>query len=1047
MKKYILFVFSFVLLFTNIAHAQTAYQIYVHDITSDKSAYQVGDTVNGNFAISNLSNVAQSDIYYTISSGKYDNKSMTVLDTLSVSDKIGPKYIKANSKENISFSYKLPSSLSGSAAIQITAILKDGTLVGQSDRPISISGSSKKEIGFVDKSYLNVSGMKDSVPLQTGPVVYKGEKIKLTYFLSPTKSVYSVKPTLKLYDRTENNDSLKKSLELDSIKTDAKSIAHVVELPSDLDPLVYYGVLSFESDKIDISPVNLRYIIAGPIATVRNITTDTLEVKKGGAFSAVVSYSGRPIDQFRLSNPTGSSTLTNLTVTATNENNETIATETKSLDLQDPAQTISIPLIALVSAKSINFSSTIKTAEGKILDEYKTSLPTSNSVKNQQSYLKPDLKPTNLYLIIAVVVALLALIILIIFLRKKKKNLTVPLVVLVFAILVIAKFWSASDAKAWEYYGTPTGNRYYHFNVTSVVSPLPPEIKIYEPGESFNFKLSASFLSCNNKPWDFATYLSRVPDVPSPEDSLYDLVWEATQVGTLKEMMLLYNLPNTTEQEQTDVRKVISVLTPGYNTHFASTISPWSAFNWMTGQPDPVVKTKLNDARDLLTQKGFLTGNASSFDFISGTAEVYMEELCEECGLELVGPQLQSFTAALQVLSTAALNYATPYINGYVNSVDWGSHAGNTFYSTVQKSYIAPTTPGFHTYYGKIAGSNNEGWGIRYFSQKICVRGAGVCPNESADMPIQITASASDEATTTAKINWIYTSVKPQINYEVDVYSDPDYNGLVAAKMGTGDVNLPLSNYSIYNNVRSVDIDGLAPNTTYYARVSAVNTIVDETTYKYFKWSVPATTTFTTLVDPSQSSSLTCLANPDPVATSTQTTFTAYPVNNSGTVNYLWSGAVTGSGSSKSTSFSSPGNYLASVTGTDGSGAISTVSCGVRAGCDNSHIDGATECPSGTEYQWRCQGTSWVQILTGNSCGEGGSGTSTTVYVDCLPLDGFVVASGTTKTFYKDRISKQCDGKAAKCTDGKLVDVVTSTDFASTTYKFKSCVVPGFGEF
>ena len=108
-----------------------------------------------------------------------------------------------------------------------------------------------------------------------------------------------------------------------------------------------------------------------------------------------------------------------------------------------------------------------------------------------------------------------------------------------------------------------------------------------------------------------------------------------------------------------------------------------------------------------------------------------------------------------------------------------------------------------------------------------------------------------------------------------------------------------------------------------------------------------------------------------------------------------------------------------------------TVDCGVYPNSSCSE--------SGNQKVFTCSSLgSWV---------ESGS-TQCAIKAFCDPLDGIIVPSGTNRTFWSSRISSSCQGSEARCIDGNLKQAnATSTDFASSTYKYRTCVTPSAGEF
>lgn len=93
---------------------------------------------------------------------------------------------------------------------------------------------------------------------------------------------------------------------------------------------------------------------------------------------------------------------------------------------------------------------------------------------------------------------------------------------------------------------------------------------------------------------------------------------------------------------------------------------------------------------------------------------------------------------------------------------------------------------------------------------------------------------------------------------------------------------------------------------------------------------VPACALFEKIVEtPPQDMVLTCNVNKTNVAIGESVTYTATATGGTSPYTYAWNGSVTGSGSTKSTSFSTAGNKSATVTATDNSGTTRTANCPV----------------------------------------------------------------------------------------------------------------------
>ncbi len=491
---------------TSPVFAEADYQIYVHDIKTDKPSYTVGETVKGEFVISNLANTAQSDIMYEISSGLYDSAEMSLTTKQGISPKLGPIYIKSQSKITIPFEYKLPESLTGKSAIQVIAVLKDGTFVGQGYAPVAISGKATVEHVPILASGLKLNNDNKLIVVpNTGPTVYKGETLEFSYIVSPTTKKYTFTPTLDLYNRADNSNALVKTIELPKIETGKKSTEAIVKLPVSLDPLVYYGVISFKTlDKAELADTSFRYIIAGPIATIRNVTSNVLEAKAGMDIPFEVTYGLQPLDELRPGKQVKLDGAT-ISVVVTNENGENVGVVDSQLDLSKGE--ISLSVLALAPAKSLSYSAVIKDLTGKILSEYKTNLPTNDSVKDQKSYLSKS--GYSLITLICAIILLITIIILI-YMRVKHKIVNMPLTILAFVFLLATLLLGARDAKAWEFYMGHIFSGSGHtgmFRVTSVTSPVPDTIKSYAPGEPFNLSFKASYGDCSNDSEYFYAYV------------------------------------------------------------------------------------------------------------------------------------------------------------------------------------------------------------------------------------------------------------------------------------------------------------------------------------------------------------------------------------------------------------------------------------------------------------------------------------------------------------------------------------------------------------
>jgi len=496
-----------------VAGAQFGYQLYVSDIKVEKPIYNIGETVQGKFTMFNVSDISQSDIYYTISSGPYSSETLSLLAKQSPTDKIGPLYLLGKAKQIIPFSYTLPASVDGEGAIEITAMLKDGTFLAQGNVPIDIAGIATQDIAVVLGAQVLIPEVEEFISPTIGVTIYEGETASFEYVLSLTQEEHIITPTLRLYDRTDTPENLLDTIVLDPVTTKVGGDSiHTVELPTqDVAPLVYFGVLSFASDTIQVAPIGVRYIIAGPIATVRNITTESLEVTQGDTFDATVTYGGQPLDELRPERQTESQIVT-LAVTAVNEKNEQVAATQMSIDLADDARSITLSLTAEQSAEKLLFFAQITDANGEVLDTYDTQLPSLDEVKDQQPLISANNKMSPLAISSLILLAMALIFLLITF--KKKQQMRAPIAIIALGLALTASIFYAGDARAWEVVSSYRFENNQYLGITAVSSPLPPEVDSYDPGERINLSINYAYGDCNNEP---AKFLLGIP----PTNNIY----------------------------------------------------------------------------------------------------------------------------------------------------------------------------------------------------------------------------------------------------------------------------------------------------------------------------------------------------------------------------------------------------------------------------------------------------------------------------------------------------------------------------------------------
>jgi plastocyanin len=136
MKKNILFLASFVFALPIWASAQTT-EIYVHNVETDTSVYQVGETISGQFDISNIGDMEASNLFYKafLTEGKEG-----VLDIGESSDKKGPISIEPGQKNKFQYEIHVTGQARGNVELGIMLENAEGTPLVWFTVPVFVEG-------------------------------------------------------------------------------------------------------------------------------------------------------------------------------------------------------------------------------------------------------------------------------------------------------------------------------------------------------------------------------------------------------------------------------------------------------------------------------------------------------------------------------------------------------------------------------------------------------------------------------------------------------------------------------------------------------------------------------------------------------------------------------------------------------------------------------------------------------------------------------------------------------------------------------------------
>ena len=321
-------------------------QVSVREITTDKTAYDAGDTVKGTFLIANTGTIQASDIYYrtSLNGGYAGGMAAVTYDSATA----GPVTLRVGEKQQIAFSYVLPAAFSGNLSIRVRAYLRDALGLGWSDKAIKVNPGTLTSAALTKASVVAEGKEFD---LTSGPTVKSSVSLSVS-FKNDGKAI-PVIPNIVMHKRA---DSVSPAFSMTSARifiTPGKS-SFSIPLPiSALDgPGVYFGTASFldSSGVLRAPSIDFQYIIGGDIATLNSISSDKTTASAGETVTVSLTYSGTPYDIVTAySAPIDGA---HLSVVLKNQSGVTVASYDKPQDFNDDGK-ITIPFVLSADASSL----------------------------------------------------------------------------------------------------------------------------------------------------------------------------------------------------------------------------------------------------------------------------------------------------------------------------------------------------------------------------------------------------------------------------------------------------------------------------------------------------------------------------------------------------------------------------------------------------------------------------------------------------------------------------------------------------------------------
>jgi hypothetical protein len=452
--------------------------LYLSNFQIDKETYAAGETVKGSLSVENKQDRVVDNLYYEVSLvGQYDETNVPAIHHYS--KQYGPVRLSSHEVTTINFQFPLADSIGGKElGIEVQFFTAD-------DLPLQWIESHRTTItGGIPQLSIEGTGLVMAggliVPVTSGPVIYKEKSpssLELgVYAVNKDAQDIKVTPHVSIWLDDVNGDPLH-TFTAPSFVTKAGTSSRTTFVLPDFNftPGVYVGKMMLLDDagKPRASQVFFRYIIAGNIANINDVTTETQEFKKGGVADIKVSYTGAPYDFLTEESVIGAGAQeVTVEVGLYNKKNQLIGSTSSKVDVSaGDSTTLQVPL----TKDSTFVGATVKIvdASGKVLDEYSSVLLES-----------PESKNANVKIIVLALLALVIALLLVWWLIKKGRK-VVPVAIAVLLFFILAPSASANC----NYIGGTTRISGINYGTASK-----------NVGDSFNVSASISIKQCKNTP-------------------------------------------------------------------------------------------------------------------------------------------------------------------------------------------------------------------------------------------------------------------------------------------------------------------------------------------------------------------------------------------------------------------------------------------------------------------------------------------------------------------------------------------------------------------
>lgn len=401
----------------SVASAQTPRgsipQIHVINLVVPDRDVVAGGQVTGTYTLfNNSANNAPDVSYSVILVGDYKDGQPTVVYD---EQKLGTTFLAVGEKKTMPFTYKLPTTVTGSDLAIRIQIMYAGFYLGWEDARIMVKGTTS--LVQTDSAEILVGDIPYGTEI--GAVVEKDKTVAVRIkFSNKTTENITFTPSVKIYNRI-NTGELLNEFKSDIVTVEGgKSKTVTVNLPTfDYKPLVYAGEIDFldQSGQPKAIKTTFRYMIMGDMASIQTATSQSQSGSAGDVVNVDVLYGRPPADQNTMDAPKVGTV--DVRVSLFDGAGNAVGESVVKLDLNKVGNKISVPVTLTANASSLKVLTTIE-KNGAIL---------AKDTNNLTGPKKPEpvTESINIVGVIAglfIVGIILLILLVVIFKMRKPKN-------------------------------------------------------------------------------------------------------------------------------------------------------------------------------------------------------------------------------------------------------------------------------------------------------------------------------------------------------------------------------------------------------------------------------------------------------------------------------------------------------------------------------------------------------------------------------------------------------------------------------------------------